>query len=178
MEVKKRKPRRSKEEIELEKIAKQKRKEERLRKKKEKEELKAKRKAERENPPSEKELVHKYVNRIINNQKYHGRIDEEKFKDINYKKKVNKNLWLDQNFYFTAVFQSQEQKHKVLEAIGLTEEQIDEAYYSGKINIINGIELAKKLGIEIELEEREEYPLPELELLPYVLDTESIKQPE
>jgi len=174
MTEKPKRKRRSKEEIELEKIEKQKRKEERLRRKKEKEELKAKKKAEREKPPSERELVHKYVNRIINNQKYHGRVDKEKFKDIAYEKKVNKNLWLDSNFYFSVVFQSAEQKIDFLNKLGVTTEEIEEAIYCGKQSIINGLKFAKKLKIELEEENREEYPLPDLELLPYILDTENI----
>lgn len=168
------KKRRSREEIEIERIDKLARKEKRIAVKKEKERIKEEKRIKRMQPISEEEEVKKYVNKIINNQKYHGRIDG-KFKDIAYKEKVNKNLWLDSNFYVSVVFESEEQKVDFINQIGVTQEEIAEAIYCGKVNIINGLVLAKKLNIKLKPEKRDEYPLPELDLLPYVLDTESFK---
>ena len=166
--------RRSKEEIELDRIQKLERKEERAKAKKEKERIKEEKRLERLNPPTEEELVHKYVNRIINNEKYHGRINDEKFSGISNEKKANKNIWMDNDFYFSVVFQSAEQKYKFLEAVGIYEEDNEIVKATGKVKIINGLEFAERLDIELEKEEVFPYPTGNLDLLPYLLDTEDL----
>jgi len=120
--------------------------------------------------PSEKQLVHNYVNRIIKNQEYHGRIDPSKFEGLKQQRTVNKDLWKDTEFYFSVVFQSTEQKYQVLDALQkLFNLEVD--LYE-KITIVNGLSLAKSLNVPIVHESSRPYPMGSLDLLPFVLDPE------
>lgn len=173
---------RSKEEIYIANMEKEERKRVRAEKKAEKDKIKAEKKKERDNPVSEETLVHRYVNRTLNNQRNHGRVDNKKFKDLAYEHKVNKNIWMDNDFYFSMVFESSEQKYKFLEALGFYEEDAEEMKLANRnVRIINGLEFANRLkdkGVNIELEEVQaidNYPKPDLALLPYVLDNETLE---
>lgn len=165
---------RSKEEIELEKLIKAenkaKQKAEREHQKTIKEAEKAAKKAAKQQEPTEQELVHKYVNRVIKNQMYHGRVDSNKFDNLQHDKTVSKNLWLDYDFYFCVVFQSAEQKYQVLRHLAGE----NDTYSSDRIHIINGLNFAKSLGIELKEETTKDYPMGNIDLLPYVLDDEEI----
>jgi hypothetical protein len=55
--------------------------------------------------PTEAELVKKYANRVIKNQIDHGRVDASKFAGMEHTHAVNKNLWMDADFYFCVVFE-------------------------------------------------------------------------
>lgn len=128
--------------------------------------------------PTEEEIVRKYAKRVIMNQKYHGRVDAERFKGMAKADSVNKNVWMDVDFFFSVVFQSQKQKVEFLEKLGA--QTITENIQNGRaIQIVNGIQLAKHLGINLTVyEHREEYPLADMSVAPFVLDTETFKETE
>jgi hypothetical protein len=132
------------------------------------------RRIKRENPPTEEELVKKYVNRVMNNEKYHGRIDTDKFEGIAYEKKENKNLWMDNDFFFSVVFESAEQKIDFIDSLGVDLEDAENYHESGRVSIINGIKFAEKLGVKLEREKSSNYPTGNLDLRPYIMDNESL----
>lgn len=117
--------------------------------------------------PSEGELVKKYVNRVIKNQIYHGRVDTQKFEGMEHTHTVSKNLWMDTDFYFSVVFQSSEQKYEFIKAVGWPVEDPD-----GQVQIVNGLALAKKMGVTLKLETTKPFPTGNLDLMPFVLDNE------
>lgn len=146
-------------------------------------EIRAKKKAEKEAQkllkknkpkPTETELVHRYVNRVIKNSMYHGRVDTEKFKGLEHTHSVSKNLWMDTDFFFSVVFQSSTQKRKFLEQLLSKFEGLKEPDEEYNIQIINGLELAKLMGIKLDPETTKEYPTGNIELMPMVLDGEEI----
>ena len=155
--------RRSKEEILLEKIEKEKRKQERLEKRKAKQEEAAQKKLLKNQPKSEADTVSKYAIRVINNQKYHGRTNLEY-------KAASKNIWMDTDFYFSVVFQTKEQKDlfvkEYFNKLGIKTD------YEGGIQIINGMRLAEKIGVKLENAESKDYPLADIDLKDLVLDHE------
>ena len=153
------------EEIELKKI-------ERANRRAEKEEAKIEKKAAK--VMTEAQIVQRYANRIINNQQYHGRIDESKFPNLKYDKKVNKKIWMDENFYFSVVFQSSEQVVEFLDKLGMTTDEVDQFVEAGSLKIINGLKFAEKLGISLEKIPKSDYPLANIELMPYVLDQQEV----
>ena len=172
--------RKSKEEVFLEKMERQAVKDRekaekaalKLAREEEKRAAKALAQAEKLKPePTEEELVHRYVNRTIKNSQYHGRVNTEQFQGLEYDKTVSKNLWLDTDFFFSVVFQSRRQKLEFLEKWEQIHDSID-IDIPNRLQIVNGLKLAKALGIELKKEESREYPLPELELLPFILDNE------
>lgn len=116
---------------------------------------------------TESELVHDYVNRVIGGKVARGHVD----KRFNYTKKestVNKELWLDTDFFFSVVFQSSEQKYQFIEAMKLEHETM------AQIQIVNGLKLAEKFGIKLKRETAQDHPKIDLDLLPLVLDNETI----
>ena len=158
------KPRRTKEEIESAKILKEFEKQRRKEEKKRKAEL---------NKKTEKELVHQYANIIISKQKTRGMV-KDSFKDIR-EKKHNKDLWQDANFYFSVVFQSYEQKFEFLKKLNrkfpIPEDDMSEI---NTMNILNGLVLAKVLGIDLNKEIANNFPLGNIELKDLVLDDETV----
>lgn len=172
------KPRRSKEEILLEKMQKEQNKKEREEKREAKKVEQERKRMLRLQPPTEEEIVRKYAKRVIMNQSYHGRVDAEQFKGMAKKDTVNKGIWMDTDFFFSVVFQSQDQKVEFLKK--LNQAEITEEISEGRvIQIVNGLELAKHLGIELTIyEHREEYPLADMSVAPMVLDTETFKEEE
>lgn len=142
---------------------------ERAKKRVARETLKAERAADKE--MSEEDYVKRYAARVIANEGYHGRIDGKKFSNLANKKTVNRALWMDTDFYFSIVFQSSTQKDKFLkeftEKMGLNVEGVKE----GGIQILNGMALAGVLGIDLEPETSKDYPLPDLDVREFVLDS-------
>lgn len=116
---------------------------------------------------SEAEIVRSYANRVIKNQQYHGRI-ADKFKGLKQERSVSKNLWMDDDFFFSVVFQSSEQKYEFLKQLGV---EVDK---EGTIQIVNGLKLADKLNIALKLETTKDYPTGSIDLKPFVLDTETL----
>ncbi len=119
---------------------------------------------------SESELVRRYVNRTIKNSEYHGR---STLQGRETKTGANKNLWQDNEFYFSVVFQSLEQKLEFLEKF-LPASVDPELSHRGTIQIVNGLKLAEALGITLKLETRRDYPTADIDLKPFVLDTETL----
>lgn len=123
--------------------------------------------------PTEEELVKKYANRVIKNQIYHGRVDESKFKGMEHHT-VSKNLWMDTNFFFSVVFQNEEQKNEFIWQIVERHRINIDGIPKSRVQIINGLELAKALGIELKPAKTREYPTGNIDLMPFVLDNESL----
>lgn len=115
--------------------------------------------------PSEAELVKKYVNRVIMNQIYHGRTNG--FSGMEHSHSVNKNLWMDQDFFFSVVFESTQQKEEFLKKARWCAETGDD-----QIQIVNGLKLAEAMGITLKRETGREFPHGNLDLMPFVLDNE------
>jgi hypothetical protein len=115
--------------------------------------------------PREEDLVRKYAQRVINNQRLHGRVDESKFKGIKYNS--NKKTWMDTDFYFSIVFQNSEQKNKFLQAVSWTSEDME------GVEIVNGLKLAEHLGVKLEKITSKDYPMADLALKDLILDVEN-----
>lgn len=114
---------------------------------------------------SESELVHDYVKKVIRGKQSRGHVDQ-RFAYTKSQKTVNKELWLDTDFFFSVVFQSEKQKYEFLQKLGI------EADNDGQIQILNGLQFAKKLGIDLEKESALPYPTGSIDLMPLILDTE------
>lgn len=119
--------------------------------------------------PSEIELVKRYANQVIAKTKTRN-FDDRNIDLIKNEGTTNRQLSMDTEFYFSVVFQSSKQKYEFLDAIrikfGLQNEFTDQE----KIQVVNGLSLAKSLGIELNIEKSQNYPIGDLELRPYVLD--------
>lgn len=163
------KQRRSKEEVFLAKLEKAEEREAKLLEKELKKQLREAKRSEKKAPrerkePTESELVHRYVRKTMQNQKYHNRGIEEY--------KINtKTLWRDIDFYFSVVFQHSSQRDQFLEALKIVS---PETHAGGSIKIVNGLKFAEALGIKLERIEAKDYPLPNLDLLPNILDDEEV----
>lgn len=131
----------------------------------------AKKKKIKKAEPSEEELVKKYAKRVMMNSRYHGRVDGEKFKGLKKESKENKNIWLDDDFYFSVVFQTAEQKNEFLAKAGL---MVYDGVTTNKI--INGLEFAESLNIELKKETTRKYPTCDIDLMPYILDNEVLEK--
>jgi hypothetical protein len=155
----------------LKEAEKQRRKEERELKKAERERVAAEKLALKSRPKkTEAELVRDYADKVIKGKIAQGWVGK-RFNTIFEGKSVNKNLWLDTDFFFSVVFQSSEQKYDFLEKMNF---QVDATWDGSQVQIVNGIKLAEQFGIQLRLETAAEFPLPNAELLPIVLDYETI----
>ncbi len=166
------KPRKTKEEKLLELAEKEAKKLEKLAlreiKKQEKEAEKLATKAEKER--SETDIVRQYAKIIMDKQKTRDMLRSE-FKDMRLEKKPNKTLWMDNNFYFSVVFQSVDQKFEFLNFLVDTF-NIEYEQYS-TVNIINGLKLAEKMGCKLKKEIANPFPLGNMELRNFILDEEN-----
>lgn len=121
---------------------------------------------------TESEIVQEYANKVIRNTIHHGRV-EKRFEGFN-DKSVNKKLWTDTDFFLSIVFQSSAQKYAFMDfLVEQFGDEFIEVDKKGQIQIANGLVLAKAMGCELKLEKRSDYPLPNLDLLPFVLDNET-----
>lgn len=121
--------------------------------------------------PSEEELAHRYANKIIDGKIARGHFDE-RFKWHKRESKTNKDLWLDTDFFFSVVFQSQEQKYQFLDFLKEKFGIKDDTKPGDQIQIINGLELAAYMGLALKKENMIPYLGGDLDLRPFVLDTE------
>jgi hypothetical protein len=117
---------------------------------------------------SETQLVHEYVAKVVRGKQSRGHVDE-RFAFTKQDATVNKNLWLDTDFFFSVVFQSEAQKYAFLKAAGWPLSPQEE---EGQIQIVNGLKLAQALGVKLKIEKRLAYPQGDLELRPFVMDME------
>ena len=122
---------------------------------------------------SESQLVHEYVDRVIGGKVARGHVDD-RFAYTRKAGTVNKELWLDTDFFCSIVFQSFEQKYEFLEALAKKTGVIADLDDASQIQIVNGMDLARRLGIELKRETRAAYPIPDLELRPFIMDDEVI----
>lgn len=118
---------------------------------------------------SESEIVQQYAKGIMNRQVARGQAD----RIIKTGTTTNKDLWLDTDFFFSVCFQSTKQKNAFMEQF-LKKFQI-EVDENDKLQIINGLKLAEKMGIKLENEKAFSYPVGSLDLRPFVLDNETMK---
>ena len=122
---------------------------------------------------TEAELVNEYVGRIINGKKSRGHVDE-RFAYTKADGTVNKEMWRDQDFFFSVVFQSKTQKYEFMafieEKFGF---EFDEEI-GHQIQIVNGLRLSESMGCVLKQEKAMPYPYGSLDLKPLVLDNESL----
>ena len=83
-------------------------------------------------------------------------------------------IWRDTDFYFSVVFQTSAQKYEFLEQLSKRAKLGIDQIKSGDevVQIINGIKLAKSLGIELKEYKCNDYVYPDLELAKLILDGE------
>lgn len=83
-------------------------------------------------------------------------------------------IWSDSDFFFSIVFQSAAQKYLFLEffskkfGLGIDEVRTGDE----KCQILNGLKLAEKLGLNLPSEKSGNFPYPNLELSKLALDGE------
>lgn len=129
-------------------------------------EQKAQREAEKERKrieraKSEEQLVQEYANNIIRNSGTRGFTGNQK---------SNREIWEDQDFYFSVVFQTEDQK---VDFINFLVEKHGVVLHTASCpNIINGLDLAKKMGCTLDPVLSKDYPLANMELRPFILDKE------
>lgn len=122
-------------------------------------------KSTKRKPKTEAEIVQQYANIIISKSRTRGHITEST-------DSINKNVWMDGDFYFSVVFQSADQKYQFLEQFCRMFKVNIEDYKDSQIQILNGLKLATSLGIALKKEIAIEYQYGDPELIPLVLDNE------
>lgn len=128
-----------------------------------------KREAKKKEQKSESQLVHEYVNKVIRGKQSRGHVD----KRFDYTKAdgaVNKDMWMDTDFFFSVVFQSADQKDEFLKRIGWALDNLP----GSQVQIVNGLKLAEQMKIPLKRESAREYPYGSLDLRPFVLDDEAL----
>jgi len=124
-------------------------------------------------PKTESQTVREYANTIISKQSRRDHVGD-KFEDLKMKKATNKQMWRDQDFFFSVVFQSRDQKYEFLEALGKMF-NIDVNYYGqNTLQVVNGLKLAKSMEIPLENELVYDYPCGNIEVHGFILDEEVI----
>ena len=120
---------------------------------------------------SEEQLVKDYVSRVIGGKVSRGHVDQ-RFDYTKKKSSVNKDMWIDYDFFFSVVFQSSEQKYQFLdfmrEKFGIEVTQDDNC------QIINGLKFAEKVGLKLKKESTKDFPYGDIELRPFILDDEDM----
>jgi hypothetical protein len=122
---------------------------------------------------TEEQLVHEYTEKVIRGKLSRGHVDQ-RFAYTKAETAVNKDMWLDTDFFFSVVFQSADQKYKFLEVMQQMFKFELEDFYGTQVQIVNGLKLANAMGIELKKESTREFPYGELDLRPYVLDDEKV----
>lgn len=122
---------------------------------------------------SESELVHEYVDRVIRGKQSRGHVDS-RFAYTKANSQVNKEMWLDTDFFFSVVFQSADQKYQFLKRFQEVFKFELENFEGTQVQIVNGLKLGRAIGIELKKEEARDYPYASLDLRPYVLDDEQV----
>lgn len=120
---------------------------------------------------SEAEIATQYANIIMKKQRTRGQLSS-RFSEMETDVTFNKDLWMDTDFYFSVVFQSKRQK---IEFLAFLEEKFNIDFeYSDEnaIQILNGLKLAKNMGLELKKEVASEYPCGNIELKSFILDEE------
>lgn len=116
---------------------------------------------------TESELIHEYAKKVMRGKQSRGHVDE-RFQFTKGERTVNKELWLDSDFYFSVVFQSSRQKEEFFKKMKLVPDE------DLGMQIVNGLKLAERLGIALTKEIAEKPPTINLDLLPFILDDETI----
>jgi hypothetical protein len=115
---------------------------------------------------TEAELVREYATRVVRGHMAAGRVENNRFNDLHNSRQTGKDLWVDTDFFFSVVFQSQRQKYEFLKQLGAP---IDDKI---QVQIVNGLELAKLMRITLTPEVPKPYPTGNIDLMPFVLDNE------
>lgn len=123
---------------------------------------------------SEQALVEEYANKVINGKIARGHFDKRFEWHKREQGTTNKDLWMDTDFFFSVVFQSEAQKYAFLEEFCKKFGVDIDTTSDGQIQVINGMGLANRMGIALKPEVAIEYPYTNLELRPFVLDSEEI----
>lgn len=85
----------------------------------------------------------------------------------------SKDIWQDKDFYFSVVFQSSAQKAKFLAFLGEKFNLTTSSEFEGSPQIINGLSLAKSMGLELKPERSEDFPLANMDLKDIILDRDT-----
>lgn len=134
-------------------------------------ELKKKKTKKPKQEKSESQLVHEYVDKVIKGKASRGHTDS-RFDYTKNENAVNKDLWLDTDFFFSIVFGSEAQKYDFLKGLQKLYKFEIEGFEESQVQIVNGYLLAKEMGIELKDEVALDYPLGPMDLRPFVLDDE------
>ena len=119
---------------------------------------------------TEREIVEGYAKKVIDGKIARGHYDKRFEWHKRLKGNTSKDIWIDNDFYFSVVFQSGEQKYQFLkefaERLGV------EILETEQVKIVNGLELAAKMNIAIKSESALPYPYGDLSLRQFTLDAE------
>jgi DNA polymerase III epsilon subunit-like protein len=121
---------------------------------------------------SEKDIVLSYADKVIGGKVSRGHVDK-RFEFTKKEGTVNKELWLDNDFYFSVVFQSSDQKYQFLDF--LAEKLKLEIEKDEQVSIVNGMKFAEALNVPIKKEVANSFPYGNIDLLPLVLDAEALE---
>lgn len=121
---------------------------------------------------SEEQITREYAERVMRGKQSRGHVDK-RFDFTKTDTAVNKDMWLDSDFFFSVVFQSGEQKYQFLKKFQEFFKFEIENFEDSQIQIVNGLKLADAMKIELKREKSREFPYGSLDLKPYVLDDES-----
>lgn len=130
----------------------------------------AQKQAKQKPQKTERELVEQYANIMISKAKTRGMVPKN-FSELNGST-VNKNMWMDSDFYFSVVFQSAKQKYDFL--FWLQQKYDYDFGDDGKsrLQIINGLKLAEVMGCTLAKETTRDYPTIDIETKDLILDDE------
>lgn len=117
---------------------------------------------------TEAQIVAAYAKKIMEKAKSRNQMPKTHKDMVEFT--PSKDIWQDKDFYFSVVFQSAAQKHKFLAFLGEKFNISTETNFEGSPRIVNGLVLAKNMGLEIPLERTEEFPLANMDLKDIILD--------
>jgi hypothetical protein len=117
---------------------------------------------------TETELVQQYAKIIMDKQTTRGMLSD-KFKDME-KQTPTKNLWQDNDFFFSVVFQSRDQKYRFLDFLHEKFNITSNDNGTMSIQILNGLKLSEAMGLELKKEVANDYQPCNLELKDLILD--------
>lgn len=125
---------------------------------------------------SETELIEKAGRDIISKFMTRGQAKGKFGSDRD--QNVNKDLWLDTDFYFSIVFQSSDQKYdflnQLMEMLKKKGNEVELDKGNGyPVQIINGLKLGTAMGFSLKDEMSREYPLGDEKLKEFALDEET-----
>lgn len=120
---------------------------------------------------TEAQIVAAYAKKIMEKAKSRNQMPKTHRDMVEFT--PSKDIWQDKDFYFSVVFQSSAQKHQFLAFLGEKFGITTDSPFEGSPRIINGLVLAKNMGLELRPENTEEFPLANMDLKDIILDSDS-----